>query len=236
MRWKIVNGGFLSCTYQHSSPSHQHKKQHPLEYGVATWHHQNSHLALHSPWQLYSSACQSASHSQFSSGLVLKARLKNSVLWACGFLTFTQCLCFAWQRCPSSLSTGYCWVKFHPFFTCSTKIVLLFTFVILQPLSETDEAPSMLYFHNICMILIETQARITRMTLKKSLFSFYNVTLQDYLASILFKQVQFSWRTGFYVSCFGRFLCSTNFFFNVLLPVWLALCMTSVLSDLTKSH
>lgn len=58
----------------------------------------------------------------------------------------------------------------------STKAVL-FTFVILQLLSETDEAPSMLYFHNIYMILIEMQASITRMTLKKSLFAFYNITL-----------------------------------------------------------
>lgn len=69
----------------------------------------------------------------------------------------------------------------------------------------------MLFFHNIYMILIGTQARITRMTLKKSLFSFYNVTLQDYVASILLKQVHFSWRSGFYVSFFGRVLCSTNF-------------------------
>lgn len=29
MRWKMVSGGFLSSTYQHSSPSQQHKEQCP---------------------------------------------------------------------------------------------------------------------------------------------------------------------------------------------------------------
>lgn len=72
---------------------------------------------------------------------------------------------FAWQRCLSSLFTGCYWVRFHPL--PSQLKQFFFTFVILQPLSETDEAPSMFYFHNIYILLIETQASISRMTLKK---------------------------------------------------------------------
>lgn len=47
-------------------------------------------------------------------------------------------------------------------FTFSTKAVLLFTFVILQPLCETDEASSMFHFHNIYIVLIETQVSMQR--------------------------------------------------------------------------
>lgn len=147
--------------------------------------------------------------------MVLKARLNISVLfWACRSIphihTMPPC---AWQRCPSSLSTGCCWVRFHPFFTVLTKAVLLSSFVIFQPLSETDEASSMFYFHNIYIVLIETQASIQRWHWR-SLFTFYNITLQeDDLASVLLKQVPCSQlRDVAFMYHFGKILMNYVFF------------------------
>lgn len=118
---------------------------------------------------------------------------------------------FTGQRCPSSLSTGCCLVRFHPFFTFSTTAVLPFTFVILQPLCETDETHRMFYFHNISILSIETQAGIPRMTLKKSLFTFYNITLQeDDLARVLLNRAPFSQlREGVFMYHFWKILCSS---------------------------
>lgn len=149
----------------------------PLEmWRVAIWHQQIHTLGLPSPWQLYSSAFLSASdHNSHK---------------ACFWKQVSKFLFFSEAVNPShSHNTSFCMTEMPKFiihrlllskissFTFSTKAILLFTFVILKLLSETDEAPSMFYFHNIYILLIETQASISRMTLKKSLFTFYNITL-----------------------------------------------------------
>lgn len=185
----------LSFIYQHSSPSYQQKEQHPL--GMV----ESCYLTLPKFTACFAFSLTTLFISPsvcFRLTILLRLSFESKAQNFCSSLSLSiphihTMPPFAWQRCPSSLSTGCCWVRFHPFFTFSTNADLLFTSVILQPLSETDEAPSMFYFHNIYILLIETQSSISRMTLKKSLFIFHNITLQeDDLTSVLFKQVPFS--------------------------------------------
>lgn len=145
----------------------------------------------------------------------------------------------AWQRCLSSLSTGCFWVReISSFLKTFFTTVVIFTFVILQPLSETDEAPSMFYFHSIYILLIEA-GQYLKDDIEEEFFTFYHRALQeDDLAGVLLKQVSFfsTQRNAFYVS-FVKDSYGLHFFFYIFYCHSDWHCeMTSILSDSTKSH
>lgn len=215
----------LSFICQHSPPLVSGRSSHPggLQ-RVVIWHHPSPHLALNS--------LDSSLHQP----VYLLWTHRSPQLWFWKWASKCLLLCKAVNT--SGSSAAFClmetprliiqsggWVRFP-----SSKDLLdysssFFTFVILQPLAETDEVHSMFYFHIIYILLIETQASVSRMTLKKSWITFYNVTLQD---SLIYGKFLVSQKEGDFYGWFWG--CIIFWKVKFLLSVGLALwnCISTV--------